>query len=141
MVRNSIFTLIGACVLFGGCAGEQKTKSTDFDITANKWRADSLIIDYDLSLVNPIIELGDSSALSGYSGCNSFFGEYTIAGDTLLLNLEGSTMMSCENDMFENQFVNILSQTNYYEVTDDNKLILRDMNMDFLGRFIKYENE
>ncbi|HEV2237753.1 MAG TPA: META domain-containing protein [Ktedonobacterales bacterium] len=33
--------------------------------------------------------------VSGYSGCNDYFGDYTLAGESLSLNQLGQTLMAC----------------------------------------------
>ena len=61
----------------------------------------------------------------GFSGCNDFFGSYRSNQDSLRFLNIASTRMSCEFDIFEKRFIDILQKTNSYKI-DKDVLILFD---------------
>lgn len=62
-------------------------------------------------------------SLSGTTDCNSFFGNYNVASDTLLLGGLGSTQMFCEGAQ-ETDFIKTLQEAKSYMVDKSNNLIL-----------------
>jgi copper homeostasis protein (lipoprotein) len=55
---------------------------------------------------------GDGSAVQGFAGCNSFFGQYSSSGEALTFSGLGSTMMACPEGMdTEVAFLQVLGET------------------------------
>lgn len=55
----------------------------------------------------------DNSAVKGFAGCNSFFGQYSSTGEVLTFSSLGSTMMACPEGMdTEVAFLQVLGETN-----------------------------
>lgn len=115
--------------------------SDKVSLVGTSWVLDSTNFDMSNITDMPILVLGDSSSLSGSAICNIFFGEYYLSGDTLNLSVVGATSRLCENENLDVLFLDILGQTQFYESPKDNVLILKDANMNVLGKFKKNENE
>lgn len=62
--------------------------------------------------------------------CNGGFGTYSVTGSTIELSNMGSTKMYCQ-DAQEDDFVQMLSEVNAYELTDEGKLVL-NTNLGFM---------
>ena len=53
----------------------------------------------------------------GFSGCNSFFGQYTLDGEKLTFSALGSTMMACPEGMEQEQaFLGALGSTDTFKL-------------------------
>jgi len=60
-----------------------------------------------------IVLASDESAVQGFAGCNSFFGQYFSAGEVLTFSGLGSTMMACaEGVATEVAFLQALGEVN-----------------------------
>ncbi|WP_242927400.1 META domain-containing protein [Pontibacter vulgaris] len=56
--------------------------------------------------------------VKGYTGCNNFFGKYTVQGTTLRLSGIGSTRMMCPNIEQENKMLGLLQRIDSYKIAD-----------------------
>jgi|SRR5690554_2336383 len=59
----------------------------------------------------PHIIFRDDSKVNGFSGCNRFVGEYTVAGANLLFDSMASTRMACPNDNYETRLYDVFAST------------------------------
>lgn len=66
----------------------------------------------------------EEKQISGFAGCNRYFGSYTITGDTLVFDHIASTKKACMEITFEQVYLEILSAKSYSWKTDDSILIL-----------------
>jgi heat shock protein HslJ len=69
----------------------------------------------------------DASRVSGFAGCNGFFGSFEQQGETLRFGNLGMTRMACvgEGDALEAAFTRALATTATYQITGT-RLELRD---------------
>lgn len=67
------------------------------------------------------VEFDQAGRLSGSTGCNRFFGGYTVAGAALSLGQMGSTRMACPEPLMaqETTFLAILGEAATYAVDGD----------------------
>ncbi len=58
--------------------------------------------------------------VSGSTGCNRFFGPYTVSGQTITFGELGSTMMACADPLMqqEQSFFNLMRATTTYSIVD-----------------------
>jgi heat shock protein HslJ len=58
--------------------------------------------------------------VTGYAGCNRFFGGYSLEGDMLTFGLIGATKMACPDleEGVETEFFKILDATRRWEIVD-----------------------
>jgi heat shock protein HslJ len=68
----------------------------------------------------------ETKQVSGFSGCNRFFGSYTLEGNILNIGPLASTKMMCQDpaNTIESQLLNQLSNINSFS-TKDKTLILK----------------
>ncbi|RED50464.1 META domain-containing protein [Seonamhaeicola aphaedonensis] len=96
----------------------------------------------DISEFELTIAFNDSTEqVSGFSGCNRFFGPYTIDRNTLKLGPLASTKRMCSpkfNDV-ESKILDALLKLNSFSVDDDILKLLGDNNI--LIQAIKLEND
>ncbi len=62
------------------------------------------------------IRFDTKDAITGYLGCNSFFGSFTTQDKNISFENVGSTKMMCPNMKTEDAFVNALQNTKTYEI-------------------------
>ncbi len=56
--------------------------------------------------------------IKGFSGCNNFFGKYTLSGNSLSFSNLGSTRMMCPDMEQESRFMNVLERVTAYSIAD-----------------------
>lgn len=78
---------------------------------------------------------------TGFAGCNNFFGGYEIDENALTFGPIGSTRMACPDLQLslETEFLNVLGQTNQWEIKNDVLFFLDDSDV-ILARFTKEDN-
>ena len=89
-------------------------------------------VSIDVVKIPPFINITEDFKLSGYNGCNNFFGLYTISSDPATLEVKNlnSTRKLCTNnqsiDNLERAFMSTLIQNPQVEVYE-NKLIIEGL--------------
>jgi heat shock protein HslJ len=67
----------------------------------------------------------DSARVSGFAGCNRYFGSYILEGRTLRFSGVGMTRMACAEGMvLEQQLADALEATRSYELSGDQLTLL-----------------
>jgi len=89
----------------------------------NYWKLVELngeAIDMEKSQQAPELSMiSEEDRLVGFSGCNQFFGDYTVDGDDLGLEVHGMTRMACPpcyGGDLEQAFVGTLESTTHYTI-------------------------
>ena len=62
------------------------------------------------------IRFDTKDSITGYLGCNSFFGSFTTQDKNISFENVGSTKMMCPNMKTEDAFANVLQNTKTYEI-------------------------
>lgn len=83
---------------------------------------------------NLTIELtADKGMVNGFSGCNRYFGEYALEGNTITFSNIGKTKMYCESAMeTENSFLKALQDCTFFELSKDGEIQLFNENNSLL---------
>lgn len=77
-----------------------------------------------------------TNKISGFSGCNQFFGSFEYKNNILKINSISSTKMYCPEIKNEQNFLNLLQQTTSFRV-EQNKLYLYKDKLELLTFSIK----
>ncbi|OYU56313.1 MAG: hypothetical protein CFE25_03455 [Chitinophagaceae bacterium BSSC1] len=73
--------------------------------------------------------------VNGNSGCNSFFGSYTLKGKhEIHFGKMGSTMMACKDMLMERKFLYAITNADQYNIKDG-RLILSKGTKTILAKF------
>ncbi len=120
----------------------QTTKAADFDsqITGKYWKVvelngNKITVDTSSSKEPHIILKTDGNRLTGHSGCNSFFGGFTLnPGNRITFSPIGSTQMACPNMETESQLFQVLGTVDNYTINGDT-LLFQKAKMAPLARF------
>ena len=81
--------------------------------------------------------LGDSK-ISGTTGCNRFFGEFSVKGENLNFDNVGSTRMMCPDMAFETAFIDAVAKTCTFTINGDH-LTLKDNSGNIVALLKKIE--
>ena len=99
-------------------------------LTAQEWvldRADSSLTSGDTSPVT--LRFAADRTLAGMGSCNSYFGPFTIEGDTTIeIGGLGSTRRACAPQVMaaEDEYLTALGSASTVDATDRNRLVLED---------------
>jgi heat shock protein HslJ len=137
-MKKKIFSYIVCCGLLinlGACSSIQWTESNN-DITSVKWELLTVRVSIYDGLIHPFpnniptLEILNGDRIRGHSGCNTFEGNLTIAGNTLKIGKIGLTRKNCSPDRNELQDIVIaaLSHVNNYIINNSGNLLLRKDN-------------
>lgn len=134
-----------ALFIFGimavSCQNGQKETGS---LTANSWKLVSLRLDT-ISMENfentLFVTFSDTSgAVYGSGGCNRFFGTYEAKGDTLAVQVIGSTMAYCPEMAAEDAFIRTLDQTATYTI-ENGTLTLKGKGKGNYASLVSYTEE
>ena len=136
---RKIFTVMAlamASVMFAMCA----TNST-IPVESN-WAVETIYADGNEISVpeghSPYLAFLKDSKISGETGCNRFFGDFTVNGKELGFANVGSTRMMCPEMAFENAFMGAISTTAQFTLADDT-LVLKDKEGNIIAILKKIE--
>lgn len=110
-------------------SGGGSTAVADAELTNTRWLLRTLGGDklrIDPGQRAPYLQFDDKTGTNiahGYSGCNSFTGDYLVAGSTLSFDKLLSTMRACADMQIEDRFLDALQATQLYLI-ESNWLIL-----------------
>jgi heat shock protein HslJ len=137
-------SVIGLVVLFvilvvSCTTREKRSTSTTTGIEGPEWQ----LLEVGGSPVSPLagerrpfIRLdGTKKQVSGFAGCNNFFGSYELDGSSLKFGPLGATRMFCEglSGEVEIRFMQALEQTRAWELRDSTLFLQKDSEV--LARF------
>lgn len=73
----------------------------------------------------------ENKKVSGFSGCNRFFGDYTIEGTTLSFGALGTTRKMCapKNNITEQNMLKALNEINGFKISRSRLHLLKDNNI------------
>lgn len=71
----------------------------------------------------------DDARISGFAGCNRFFGPYSLNADTLEIGVIAATKMACMDNNQEQKYLSCLSGQKFLWRWEGEKLIL--INADY----------
>lgn len=81
---------------------------------------------------NPTIKFDNKeNKISGFAGCNNFFGKYETENQNLSLGEMGMTRKMCLDMSVENTFINNLKSVTHYKI-ESNKLVLYNKSGELL---------
>lgn len=95
-----------------------------------KWTITNINSKKTLEKAPPFIEFKSDGKISGFNGCNNFFGGYTVKENKVSFTQFGSTKMFCQQEAnnFEQGFNKTISLMDKIEVNDDQLTITSKEN-------------
>ncbi len=123
--RNAVIGLLFLSAF--SCGGNQSSE----ELPDSTWQLKSMMapdgVEITVKENLPTLIFGDSMKLSGYSGCNYFFGTYALPQKGhLTLSVSGSTMRLCPDSQIEDMFMRNVSKIRKYDIQGDTLLYLSD---------------
>jgi heat shock protein HslJ len=109
----------------------EKTDATDDilpeDLQSKEWTLESMRVSETIFTpedATPTITFSDDAKISGFAGCNRFFGSYAVSGRVITFSNLGATKMFCDEAMsLEDAYLKLLSGERR-ALFSDSKLIL-----------------
>lgn len=100
-MKKTLFSALVACMAFCNCANVKTNKfSTQPDILGQWTIVEANGMSTDSAETTPFILFDDSGRVNGNASVNTFFGQYTLKGDSISFDQLGATMMmGREKDM------------------------------------------
>lgn len=81
----------------------------------------------------PYIQFDDSVKISGFAGCNNFFGSYTLEGKSLDFGQLGLTRMFCEQTAeLENKFLKAIEEVRSFEINSTEFILYDEKKVEVL---------
>jgi heat shock protein HslJ len=107
------------------------------DLTGGKWQP-SFMTQVEIPAgVHMNVQFGPDGRITGYGGCNRFFGGYTISGDQISIGPLGSTRKGCPGiTQIETSFFSTLQAAKSF-TQDDTTLTLFDAAGGKLAQFVR----
>jgi heat shock protein HslJ len=131
-MRVFISHLVLFLVLFG-CKAVSNGGVEDLNVIEkinNSWILASMKgIDVDVEFVErkPQLNINTSeNKVTGYSGCNNYFGKISVEGDSIKIGPLGSTMMACPTMQAEYKYMKLLESVDGYDVGNSELTLLLD---------------
>ena len=129
---NLFFKLLMILLFLVSCSNQKELTPQNI---SGRWILEKINekkVSIDEVKIPPFITITEDFKLSGYNGCNNFFGLYTISSDPASLEIKNlnSTRKLCTNnqsiDNLERSFMSTLIQSPQVEVYE-NKLIIEGL--------------
>ena len=142
--RGTIWRRAAILALFAACAQPPGSGLAPAD-----FRAAAAGIDWELTEINgapapagvgnrrPTIRFdADTARVAGFSGCNRYFGTYTLDGTALRFGAIGMTKMACAQGMeLEQQLAAVLEATRRYELAQRELTLFGDAGV--VAKFVR----
>jgi heat shock protein HslJ len=103
-------------------AGDPAASDSADELAGTSWLLSEIAGAPPVSSDNPAeLEFNAEGGIAGSTGCNRFFGSYTVSGDTLSFGQLGSTMMACPDEVMqqETSFLQLMGVVASYSIVDD----------------------
>ena len=122
-MRKGLALIVVLGVMLAACA--EPSEEASADPTEVAWSLESgTLNDEEIPIVedHPITLVFDEGTVGGASGCNTYFGGYTIEGTAISFSDMGSTMMACEPAEVmdsETMYLAAMADVSQFSATDD----------------------
>lgn len=127
-MKNTRMLSLSLILLFAASCGSTKNLNPLKMLTGNSWMLETLMGSginlSDFSGDLPSLNFLDAGRLSGFSGCNSFNGNFSLEGASLKLDPGAMTQKACPGNGEQN-FMSVLGKVNDLKIGKD-KLTLMD---------------
>ncbi|MDL5050121.1 META domain-containing protein [Oscillatoria amoena NRMC-F 0135] len=104
-------------------------KAQEISLQSTKWKLVHMEGE-DLTILKEPVTLvfnDDKTRISGFGGCNSYFGSYRISGNEIIFSQLGSTKMFClETQKIEDAFFRLLPSVDSCKTKDDTLQLTKD---------------
>ena len=118
-MKKTLFSALMACMAFCCCTNENSTGNTAEPDVIGKWAIiEANGLSTDSAETKPFIEFCDSGMVNGHASVNTFFGQYTINGDSIFFNQMGATTMMGHDMEVETAILTAIAQCATLELQD-----------------------
>lgn len=118
-MKKTLLSAFVACMAFCSCTNENGTGNTAEPDVIGKWAIiEANGLSTDSAETSPFIEFCDSGMVNGHASVNTFFGQYTINGDSIFFNQMGATTMMGHDMEVETAILTAIAQCATLELQD-----------------------
>ncbi len=126
-MKKTLLATLTICAAMCGCGTNQDTTSYSPEDLHGKW---VIVMAGDIATdqaeQTPFINFTDSGTVNGNATVNSFFGSYTVTGDSLYFGNMGMTMMAGPDMNIEMAIVQALNEGRTAAMQGDTLLVKND---------------
>lgn len=120
-MKKTLLSALVACMAFCSCTNDNGTgngNATEPNVIG-KWDiVEANGLSTDSAETSPFIEFCDSGMVNGHASVNTFFGQYTIKGDSIFFNQMGATTMMGHDMEVETAILTAIAQCATLELQD-----------------------
>ncbi|MBQ8274324.1 MAG: META domain-containing protein [Bacteroidaceae bacterium] len=120
-MKKTLLSALVACMAFCSCTNDNGTGNTNATEPnmIGKWDiVEANGLSTDSAETSPFIEFCDSGMVNGHASVNTFFGQYTIKGDSIFFNQMGATTMMGHDMEVETAILTAIAQCATLELQD-----------------------
>lgn len=140
MRRVFLCMLVSLLLVNVGC--KEKDAKLDVKKLAGSWNGIALKVKgrtVEMPEREPMLVFSDSNQVTGFAGCNSFFGTYKVENNRLQIQPGGITMAFCQDMEFESLFIKSLSSVSKAKI-NDSQIEMSDKSGDTILVFSSFRN-
>ena len=120
-MKKTLLSALVACMAFCSCTNDNGTgnaNATEPNVIG-KWDiVEANGLSTDSAETSPFIEFCDSGMVNGHASVNTFFGQYTIKGDSIFFNQMGANTMMGHDMEVETAILTAIAQCATLELQD-----------------------
>ena len=118
-MKKTLFSALVASALLFSCTSEKRTVNTSSSNITGEWNiTEASGIGTENAETMPFIHFTDSGTVHGNASVNTFFGEYTLKGDSLFFNQMAATSMMGHDMEVEMAVMSALAQCATVDIQD-----------------------
>src|SRR4051794_35032094 len=105
-LTSTMFGSAGAMAAPAGYPAAQTTLPADvlqYEWVLEYFNTDAKSAGHDVTSAQITIKFASDGTLSGFAGCNDYFGSYTVSGQQMTISKLGSTQKACPDPAMSNE--------------------------------------
>lgn len=143
-MKHFLILMLDIALLFTGCNSSKKTvpgelKNHDIALlSGTNWKVIEINGEAITSTMKrkPYLKFSEDNKVSGFAGCNSFGGNYTLKNTSaIIISNVISTKMACPDLAIENNLFHVFESTDNFIVKGDT-LFFNDAAMNSIAKFV-----
>ncbi|MBO5707397.1 MAG: META domain-containing protein [Bacteroidaceae bacterium] len=118
-MKKTLFPALVACLSICSCAIEKSNGNASEPNVIGQWNiVEANGMGTDSTETKPFIQFSDSGMVNGHASVNTFFGQYTLKGDSIFFDQMGATTMMGHDMDVEMAIMTALGQCVTLEIQD-----------------------
>lgn len=128
MKKISFVLILSLAMLISACSNHlEESSSQIYDV---EWKLTKingkLVHDLKVEEFPTLMFSKEKNRVSGFAGCNRFFGTASVIGEQVSFSPLGSTQMACPSLALENEYLKALQNCDSYKATNNSIVLFSD---------------